>query len=167
MFLYHSFIAYINDRCRCGFVRDRLSDEVFQCFDSSPQTVTYRAVLHGTASATSSELISQIEQWTVEGATMRVQHTLLNVTRTCAIAASSFKAGQQCPGEEILTNETMNHPLNETQTDLDYTSFIIGGSAAAVAIITIIIIVIAAALVTNKCRKRQKVRLRNDQNTDV
>ena len=60
MFLYHSFIAYINDRCRCGFVRDRLSDEVFQCFDSSPQTVTYRAVLHGTASATSSELIGAI-----------------------------------------------------------------------------------------------------------
>ena len=146
-----SIIDSITDRCRCGFVRDRLSDEVFQCFDASPQAVTYHAVLHGTASATSSQLISHIEQWTTEGATITVQHTQLKITRTCAVTVPSFAAGQQCPGEVILTDKTTIPAL------------IIGSTAAAtaVAVITIIIIivvVITAALVINKRQKHQNVR---------
>ena len=63
--------------CQCGFVRDRISGEVFRCFPSSPQAVTYRAVLHGTASATSSQLISHIKQWTAEaGAAITVQRII-------------------------------------------------------------------------------------------
>ena len=61
------------------YIGDRITDEVFRCFPDSPHAVTYRALLHGTTSANSSELISHIEQWMTEGAIIMVQRVLMTI----------------------------------------------------------------------------------------
>ena len=120
----------VQERCQCGFVRDRVTDEVFRCFPASPQAVTYRAVLHGIASATSSELISHIELWTAEGAVIRIQQVLLEVDGSCDVAISSLK------DEECLSPFNSVNPFNSAA--------IIGGTVA----MAMLLLVFVAALVT-------------------
>ena len=134
--------------CRCGFVRDRISSEVFRCFPASPQAVTYRAVLHGTTNATSSQLISQIEQWTAEvGATITIQRILLEVDGSCVVAVSSL-TDEEC--------QLRNADLAKSSSNINIGA-IIGGVAAALVILLLVFVltVISVFLVRNHRTKRK------------
>ncbi len=84
-------------RCGCGFREDCITDRVFQCFPSSPQSVTYHAQLHGTLNANVTELFTAIEEWISSGLTIRVQFLPLTLSRVCVVS-SSFPP-EPCPDE--------------------------------------------------------------------
>ena len=65
-----ALVLNVEQICHCEFTRSHTTNSAFQCFLDSPQAVTYRAVLHGTTSASSSGLISFIEQWISDGVTI-------------------------------------------------------------------------------------------------
>ena len=81
----------INQCCQCGLSHENITDGVFRCFSNSPQAVTFRALLHGTAKASSSKIVSRIEQWiSVNDVTIPVQSVLINVDSSCIVIISSF-----------------------------------------------------------------------------
>ena len=88
--------------CGCDFREDRITDSVFQCFPSSPQSVTYHAQLHGTLNANVSGLIAAIEEWVSTGVTIPVQFLPLTVSSVCAV--SSSVPLEHCPGEVVTTD---------------------------------------------------------------
>ena len=73
----------IQAHCQCGFTRDRISNETFRCIS---QAVTYSAIIHGTATSTSSQLISYIERWIgEETAAITLHQVRLSVETSCTV----------------------------------------------------------------------------------
>ena len=116
---------------------------MFRCFPASPEAVTYRAVLHGTASATSSELISQIEQWTAEGAGIIVQQILLEVDGSCTVAVSS------------LTDEECQPRNTDSVKSSSNTGGIIGGVLTVLILLVIVVITVVMVVSILFVKKHQ------------
>ena len=62
----------------------------FQCFPSSPQSVTYRAELQGTREASVEDLLQDMQQWIQDGASFPVQLQILTVDSSCDVGIRSF-----------------------------------------------------------------------------
>ena len=86
----------INQLCQCGLSHENITGGVFRCFSSSSQAVTFRTLLHmhETTKASSSEIISHIEQWISNDITIPVQSVLINVDSRCTVTISSFDDGE-------------------------------------------------------------------------
>lgn len=102
--------------------------------------MTYRAIIHGTAGATSTQLISYIEQWTAKGATVIIDQILLGVNASCSVAIISISTNEECP--KAISVSSVSVVFKPTDTDVGVTA-IIGGSTVAV----IVVIVTASAVV--------------------
>lgn len=116
--------------CGCDFREDRITDRVFQCFSSSPQSVTYHAQLHGTLNANVSELIGDIEDWVSTGVTIPVQLLPLKVSSVCVVSSSI--PVDHCPGEA-----TTGPPTTESSTLVIAVSVSIGAMVAFAIAITV------------------------------
>ena len=132
----------VQNLCQCGFLRDRITGGEFRCFSASPQTVTYRAMIHGTASTNSSQLISHIEQWTDRGTNLIIQQTVLRVNGSSTDATTTLE-DEECP----LSNS--NSPTTSKSNDNCFT-FIGGalviGIIAGVSVTSFIAIIICCVL---------------------
>ena len=80
---------FVAANCDCDFTANRLTDRVFLCHPSSPQSVTYQAQLHGTLQAPVADLITLIEEWAFSGGTIQVQHLSLTLDGVCVSLSSS------------------------------------------------------------------------------
>lgn len=130
--------------CQCGFISDRLTNEVFQCFPASPEAVTYRATLHGTTSANSTQLISHIEQWTAEeAAAITIQQVLLRVDGSCTVAVSS-----------LVDDECQKRNTRSDSEPASSNVIIISGVALATVIIVVIVVIIVSTVAI--CIKKSK-----------
>ena len=129
--------------CQCGFNVEHITDDAFQCFANSDQQVTFRARLHGTAHATSSQLIENIQQWVNTEMPVAVQGVRVN-TDTCPVAITSF-GDPQC--FDVATQSTSG-----TADNTDNTAAIVGGVVAVmiVLILAVTVIVIAVLLTKNR-----------------
>ena len=118
---------------------DRIRNEGFQCFPSSPDAVTYRAELHGTLEATVPDLIEDITQWLSSGASISVQLQRLTIDSSCSVAITSFN-------ENECRNTVTENEGSTTSVSQNYTGVVVGvaiGVIVAIAVaITIIILVI-------------------------
>ena len=103
--------------CQCGFNAEYITDYAFQCFPNSDQQVTFRARLHGTAHATSSQLIEYIQQWVNREMPVAVQGIRVNID-TCPVAITSF-GDAQCPETtqptSVTTQAFQSHPSTTSQ----------------------------------------------------
>ena len=158
--------------CQFGFNAEHITDYAFQCFPNSDQKVTFRARLHGTAPATSSQLIENIQQWVDMKMPVAVQGVRVN-TDACPVAITSF-GDPQCLADTTQSTSQSTDPSQTspeipptsmqttsdsttTETALldttDNTGAIVGGVVAVIIIlilaVTIIIIVIAILVTKN------------------
>ena len=160
--------------CQCGFNAEHITDYAFQCFPNSDQQVTFRARLHGTAHATSSQLIEYIQTWVNTEIPVAVQGVRVN-TDTCPVAITSF-GDPQC--FEVTTQPTLQSdsftsfqttpempPTSmETTSDstttetalldtADNTGAIVGGVVAIILILAMTVLVITIAVLVTKNHK--------------
>ena len=156
-----AIVDNIENHCQCRFIRDRITDEAFQCTDNGLEAVAYAATVHGTASVNSSILIAHIKQWATDGATVVILHEVLNIS-------SMGPINGECCTERTMMKEitTSGSLLNDTQAKLiakdnNHTLFIIlgGGSGGGVVVIVIIIIIIVIGTIV-KCKNRKRRKLR-------
>ena len=129
--------------CQCGFNAEQITDYAFQCFSNSDQQVTFRARLHGTAPATSSQLIEDIQQWLNTKTPVAVQGVRVNVD-TCPVTITSFE-DPKCL--DVTTQSTSN------STTTDNTVAIVGGAVAVILILILAVTVMAIAVCVTKNRK--------------
>ena len=103
--------------------------------------MTFRAILHGVAKASSSEIISYIEQWISNDITIPVQKVLINVDSSCTVSISSFD-DREC---QVISRQPRN----------DSTVAIAGGISSAL----LLILILAGGTVSILLwfRKRRKI----------
>ena len=118
---------------------DRIRNGGFLCFPSSPESVTYRAELHGTLKASVPDLIEDITEWLSSSASISVQFQLLTIDSSCSVAITSFN-------ENECRNTVTENEGSTTSDSQNYTGVVVGvaiGVIIAIAVaITIIILVI-------------------------
>lgn len=137
--------------CECSITSDRITNGVFQCFPASPDAVTYRAKLHGTTSANSTQLISHVEQWTAQGAAINIQQVLLRVDGSCRVAVSAL-VDDECQKRSVRSDSTNGNDNNNNII------FIISGGVLATVITVVIIVIVIATVVV--CLRRNKHKKR-------
>ena len=132
--------------CQCGLSADRITEGAFQCFMNSDQQVTFRARIHGTAQANSSQLITYIEQWVATETSIAVQRVRIRVD-TCPVAITTFD-DPECAQTSLPTS--------------DNTAAIISGVVVTVVVIVVTIAVVVIFVMKNK---RAKLLLQKVEHT--
>ena len=119
--------------CQCGFSLQHISDSTFEC-SSNPDEVTFRARLHGTAQASSSQLVNFIEQWSTRDVTIAVRGLRLRVDSSCSIVISSF-SDPECETER-------QQPTSDSNLPAIIGGGVAGGVALIVTMLTVGLVVI-------------------------
>ena len=132
-----------DELCQCGFNAEYITDYALQCFPNSDQQVTFRARLHGTAHANSSQLTEDIQQWINTEMPVAVQGVRINID-TCPVAITSFQ-DPQCPE---TTQPTSGSTTTETTT-----AVIVGGVIAGMIVLILPMTVIVIAVLVTKNHK--------------
>ena len=115
--------------CRCEFNSTLLSNSHLQCFDESPQIVTFRSQLSETSQTSTVELVSYIELWTSDSEGVAVDSVFLGFQTTCSLVINSLD-GVECPGGSTDANDNLG--------------WIVGGVMVAV----LLFILVGVAIVT-------------------
>ena len=110
------------------------------CFnEDSPQHVTYRAVLRETSQISAVQLVSYIEQWTVDSQRFVVQGVSLGINTTCPLVIADVN-GPECP-RAIDVRSTSPPYIDPLPSDI---GSIIGGVVAGV---FVLVVIVAAVIV--------------------
>ena len=125
----------VEELCDCGFSRQSISDDAFQCF--SADAVTYRGTLHGTEQASSLQLAGFIEQWTAGEQVIPVQGVFLTVDSSCSVIIESLREAE-CGTATVTTDRS-----DSTASPSDNTAVIAG----VVVVIGVLIIAISAVAI--------------------
>ena len=157
-----AILGNVENNCQCGFVRDRLTDQAFQCTDDTPEAVVYVGTIHGTVSVNSSTLVSHIEQWATDGAMVTILHEILNISNAGPSLTMGECYTEMTVAKEATTSLQDSSPtLNETQAEgYNHILFIIIGGVSAGGVIIIIIIMIVVIAVIVKCRHQKRGKIR-------
>ena len=143
----------VESLCGCGFNTAFISSPSLQCFDDSPQHVTYRAVLTETNNATTVQIVSYIKQWTASTQSLVVQSVRLGINTTCPTVIIDFNS-PECP------QATSPPPTNPLPGDI---GGIIGGVVAGVFVLVVIVAaVIVIVLVGVRHRKTGSKDVQNN-----
>ncbi len=138
----------INEQCpSCQLTNDRLTDAFLQCSSSSPQTVTYRAAMHGTGDITSPALVAEIANLVASGESIRVLGASMTVVTDCGVRILSFEEALCSAGDSQL-------PL---------IPIIVGGALGGVILIMVCCIILVVVVMVKKRRKRKLVPTRRQQ----
>ena len=132
----NEFSQGVDELCRCGFNTSLISRPFIRCFETSPNHVTYRAVL--SSSETISALITfSIDRWNKETPSIIVQSAGLRINSTCPVIIANPNS-PECP--EDLTNRTLMMTLDTDNTPLLSAGAIIGIVIGLVALIVVLLV---------------------------
>ena len=131
----------VNSLCGCGFNSSLILRPFIRCFDDSPRYVTYRAVLTGTPTDSTVELVSFIDQWIATTETIIVQSAGLSTDSTCLLVIVDHES-PECPQD--LTNRlslATSATLSEDNTGA-LVGGVIGGAVVLVAMVGLVSILV-------------------------
>ncbi len=143
----------VEELCGCGFSISYLSEEFVDCFDDSPDHVTYRAVLMGTENVSVVNITSLISEWVSEGGSIIVQSTRLELTSSCPVVIAD-RDSPECPQDitnrPLTTSPTTSPTPHSTVVNI---GAVIGGVVAGVLAIAVIVLVIVVILLLLRVRR--------------
>jgi len=114
--------------------------------------VTFRAILHGTAQATSSQLLRNIETWVAQmESTIAIQGVRLHVDRSCLITISTF-SDPEC-ATVVPTSNSDGAALTTEPAQLDNTGAVVDGVVTVIVVIVLAMTIVVAAVLVIKNRK--------------
>ncbi len=90
-----ALVNLVSLQCGCDFTTSQLTDRVFLCDPSSPNSVTYQVQLHGTRHANVSQLASIIQGLSQETTSIPVQFSLLTIQSFCIVSSTSLSPCSQ------------------------------------------------------------------------
>ena len=140
----------------CDITSDIIDIPSFDCDPDSTTTVIYLARLSGTSERDSDYLITVIQDWVNDGASIRVAGIRMTLDTKCAVSISSLDELECVPPSET-TPEPNTDPSESSASD--NTAAIIGG--VVVAIILIIAITVIVIVIVLKCRRHGDVSIKN------
>jgi len=137
--------------CLCGLRTDHVTEYAFQCFANSEQQVTFRARMRGTAQATSSHLLTNIETWVAQtDTTIAIQGVHVHIDSSCPFTINTFGDPECTTVSSQLTTatETMTSTSDYTTAEpaqLDNAGAIVGAIVGGV--VTVIVVIVLAVTV--------------------
>ena len=145
MDIVEAIIQFVATNCDCDFTADRLTDRVFLCHPSSPQSVTYQAQLHGTLQAPVADLIAMIQEWSSSGGTIPVQLLPLTLNGAC-VSSSSYTV--ECEAPKPTQMEDKSSTEDQFSTGVQSVSVIV-----AVVVLLVVVIVLITIIITIRVRR--------------
>ena len=151
----------------CDITSDIIDIPSFDCDPDSTTTVIYLARLSGTSERDSDYLITVIQDWVNDGASIRVAGIRMTVDIKCAVSITSLDELECVPPSETPTTEPTPDTSPEPNTDptssstSDNTAAIIGGVVVAVILIIAImvtVIAIVAMILKSRCRGDDSIK---------
>ena len=149
----------------CDITSDIIDIPSFDCDPDSTTTVIYLARLSGTSERDSDYLISVIQEWVNDGASIIVASILMTVDTKCMIFIPSLNERECVPFTETPsqtpTSDTSPEPNSDPSESSasDNTAAIIGGVVVAVILIVAITVIVIAILL--KSRRHGDVSIKN------
>lgn len=98
MDILEAIVDNVTIRCGCNFTEDCITDQMFYCFPSSPNTIIYHAKLRGMLQVNASQLIAVLWEWATSVDTTCI--ATLSVESFCTVASSSPL--ELCPGDPTV-----------------------------------------------------------------
>ena len=150
----------------CDITSDIIDIPSFDCDPDSTTTVIYLARLSGTSERDSDYLITVIQDWVNDGASIRVAGIRMTLDTKCAVSISSLDELECVPPSETPTTEPTPDTTPEPNTDpsessaSDNIAAIIGGIVAVILIIAITVIVIVIAAMVLKSRRHGDISIK-------
>ena len=133
----NSVTLAVDELCQCGFSRETfLNIDVttgFQCFDESPNAVTFRGEIGPSLTASSSQLISYLDQWVATDPTIVVLSSRLTIDSSCSVEIDNF-------------NDPECSDVTPTVPAAKATDAIIGGVVGGVVAISIAVLALVAVV---------------------
>ena len=133
-------VQNVVSRCECDFTEDQVTDRVFQCFPSSPQTVTHHAQLHMTQDTSVMELITDIQEWISTGVSIPVQFLSLGVEEFCAI--SSNTPLEQCPVDTTTAVPPEVPPSRSESITVTISSAVVAGVIVLLLVAMVVVVLV-------------------------
>ena len=135
----------VSSSCGCDFTSGHLTDSVFLCSSSSPNSLTYQAQLHGTPQANVSQLIVIIEQ---EITKVKVQFSLLTIQKICVVPYGTERPcdDTSSTSTEVIANNTSSSCVG-----------VITGITTTLIIIILVMGVAIVVLIINIVYNKKKV----------
>ena len=138
-----AIVEFMAGRCACAFTADRLTNRVFLCHPSSPQSVTYQAQLHGTLQAPVTDLFTLIEEWASSGDTIPVQFLPLKLNGACASITSSTVECEITESTEIVVGSSGG----------DQVMTVLVGVVAVFVVMALVIVILVSIFIATKIRR--------------
>ena len=136
-FIRSAVVDTIQDYCECGFLDSFITNETLFCDSQNPTQVVYRAKLFNFGSISSTQIVSWIEDWVLNGASVTSGLVLVTFDPTCPVPLNSINDGIcELPG----TMSTSTPTIVTTQSTSSVG--VIAGSALAVVFIVLTSIVL-------------------------
>ncbi len=150
----NEFSQGVDELCQCGFNTSLISRPFIRCFETSPNHVTYRAVLSSSETISALLLFSFIDRWNKETPSIIVQSAGLRINSTCPVIIANPNS-PECP--EDLTNRTLIMILNTDSTPLLSAGAIIGIVIGLVALIVALVVVVILLVALRYRRYKSEV----------
>ena len=153
--LIENLVEAVASRCDCDFSKDHITSRVFQCFPSSPQTVTYHGQVHRVQDTSVTELISDIQEWVSTGVSIPVQFLPVSISEFCQTSSST--PVEQCPGD---TMPSALPPSVMTMSPVEATTIAVAASVVGVLVVLLLVsvLVVSMILLRRKCHPHPTVK---------
>ena len=142
-FIRSAVVDTIRDYCECGFLDSFITNETLFCDIQNPIQAVYRAQVFNFGSISSTQIVSWIEDWVLNGASVTSGLVLVTFDPTCPVPLNSINDG-----------------ICQIQVTTQSTSSVgvIAGSALAMAFIVLICIVLIIIVILYFRLKSKKGR---------
>lgn len=142
-------ISRINENCQdCRLTDDRIRNGQLDCFDSSLQTVTYRAEVHGTQDRNSEQILGEIGDLVRSDESLRVLSVTMSLVSTCQVRIDSLDE-EKC---ESGGGETEGPVGGE----LPLIPIIVGGAVGGVSVVAVCCIVVVVMVLVRQRRRKKR-----------
>ena len=152
-FIRSAVVDTIQDYCKCGFLDSFITNETLFCDIQSPTQIVYRAQVFNFGSISSTQIVSWIENWVLNGASVTSGLVLVTFDPTCPVTLNSINDGIcELPG----TMSTSTPTIVTTQSTSSVG--VIAGSALAgafIVLICVVLIIIVILYFRLKLKKRR------------
>ena len=142
-FIRSAVVDTVIDNCDCGFLDSFIAQEMLLCDTQNPTQAVYRAQVFNFGSISSTQIVSWIENWVLNGASVTSGHVLVTFDPTCPVPLNSFN------------DRICQIPVTTKSTS---SAGVIAGSALAVAFIVLICVVLIIIVILYFRLKSKKGR---------
>ena len=137
LFIRSAVVDTVQDYCECRFLDSFITNESLFCDTQNPTQVVYRAKLFNFGSISSTQIVSWIEDWVLNGASVTIGLVLVTFDPTCPVPLNSINDGI-CELPATMSTSTPTIVTTQSTSSVG----VIAGSALAVVFIALTSIVL-------------------------